>query len=92
MQYLVLALLLAMVGGIDFYLAHHVCRAVRGFVGNCSVWWIFALFVVLTAMMLMTVLRPFDGVLQRVISLIGACWMGCLCIFCCSAFWRMWRC
>lgn len=85
MQYVVLLLLLAVMGGINFYLAHHVWRWIHYFFPNFSIVIPLIFFLTMAVMMLLSFFKPFGGSLQRVISTIGGCWMGIfvyLLIFC----------
>ena len=72
----VLLVLLLVLGSSNFYLAHRLWRWIHEFCPNLTLTWPLIFCVVMTVMMLLSVIKPFSGVLQRVISCLGVCWMG----------------
>jgi predicted MPP superfamily phosphohydrolase len=71
-----LVIILALLGGTNFYLARRVCRCIRLIFPRLPFAAVFAFFLVMTAMMFLSISRPFGGMVQQVISFVGACWMG----------------
>ena len=73
---LTLIVMLSLLGGSNYYLAHRLWRWMRCFAPNLSIWVPLSLVAALTVMMFLSIARPFGGRLQRIISGIGTCWMG----------------
>lgn len=85
---IMLILMLSMLCGSNYYLAHRLCRWVRYFYPKLSIWIPVSFFAVMMVMMFLSVARPFGGALQSIISGIGTCWMGIfvyLLLFCLAA-------
>lgn len=76
MIFFVALIMIALLGGVNYYLAHSVWRLVNHFIPRFSVWIPFAVFMVLTIFMLLSFFKPFEGMLQWWISVIGTVWMG----------------
>ncbi len=76
MQYIIPFLMLALVGGVHYYLAHHIWRLVRHFFPKFPLYIPIIFFVLMTVIMLFSMIRPFGSALQSVVSAIGVCWMG----------------
>lgn len=72
----VLLVLVALLGGIDYYLAHSVWRLVKHFAPRASIAVPLTGFIVMTVLMAFCFFKPFGGALQRCASVIGAVWMG----------------
>lgn len=81
MIFLAAFIMLALVVGVNYYLAHSVWRLVHHFMPKLNVWILFAVFLVLTVFMLLSFFKPFAGRLQWCISVIGTVWMGLIVYF-----------
>lgn len=76
MAFFVPILLVLILGGTNVYLAHRVWRWVHHFAPKLPFWVLLIFFLGMTAVMFLSVARPFDGWLQRAVSAVGTCWMG----------------
>lgn len=76
MQHLVFFVLIVVMGGVNYYLAHHLWQWLHCLIPKLSVFLPFAVCIALSVMMLLSVLKLFGGALQRAISAVGVCWMG----------------
>jgi predicted MPP superfamily phosphohydrolase len=79
--YFVILLLIALIGGANYYLAHRVWSWVRCFVPTLSIAVPLAFFAVMAVFMVLSFVKPFSGVLQRCISFVGNVWMGAVIYF-----------
>lgn len=73
---LVAVIMFALLSGVNYYLAHSVWRFIHHFLPEFSVWIPFSVFTVLAVFMLLSFFKPFSGMLQWYISVIGTVWMG----------------
>lgn len=80
MSYLKIGILLivalGLVCGTNFYLARCIHHCTGHFFPKLRLRYVILLLSCLTLMMFLSVARPFDGMLQRVLSVIGTVWMG----------------
>lgn len=76
MFYAVIFLMLAILGGVNYYLAHRVWKMVQYFAPKFSLIIPLILFLVFTVLMMLSFLKPFKGKLQWYISVAGNVWMG----------------
>ena len=81
MFYFVILLLIALIGGANYYLAHRVWSCVRCLVPKLSIAVPLAFFAVMAVFMVLSFVKPFSGVLQRCISFVGNVWMGAVIYF-----------
>lgn len=72
----VLVIILALLCGVHYYLAHRICNCMRSFFPKLHIAVPIVMMAVLTVMMFLSIARPFQGMTQRIISFIGTCWMG----------------
>ena len=81
MLYFAVIVLIAVLGGVNYYLAHRVWSWVHCLVPKFSVVIPLVLFVVMTVLMVLSFLKPFEGMMQWYISVVGTAWMGMLVYF-----------
>lgn len=74
----VIFLLIAVLGGVNYYLAHRLWKWIHYFVPKFSIIIPLVLFMVLTVLMILSFIKRFEGKLQWYISVIGNLWMGIL--------------
>lgn len=72
----VMIVMLSLICGIHYYLARRIWHCVQAFCPKLRLVYVLLLFIFLTAMMFLSIARPFQGVPQRIISIIGTGWMG----------------
>lgn len=72
----IMLIMLSMLCGIHYYLARGIHHCVQHFLPKFRFIYVILILAVLTVMMFLSIARPFQGVLQRIISTIGAFWMG----------------
>ena len=72
----VLIVMLSLICGTHYYLARRIDDCVRHFFPALHPMCVTVLLIFFTVMMLLSVARPLSGVPQRLLSAIGACWMG----------------
>jgi len=73
---LILLALTAVLVGTVFYLAHRLHRWIRHFAPKLSPTIPLTVLTALLVLMVLSIFRPFDGTVQRIISGIGTFWMG----------------
>lgn len=71
-----LIVMLSLICGTFYYLTRHIYQCTQYFFPKLRLVYVITLLVFLTVMMFLSVARPLSGVPQRIISTIGACWMG----------------
>lgn len=76
MQYAVFLVLIASMGGLNYYLARRVWRWIHFFVPSFSFAVPLVFFAFLTLLMMLDFFKAFSGGLQRAVSFAGSCWMG----------------
>ena len=72
----VLLLLLGLLCGIHYYLARNICHCLQHFFPKVRLLYVVLSLSALSALMFLSVARPFPGVFQRILSVIGTAWMG----------------
>lgn len=72
----VLVLMLCLVCGAHYYLARCIFRCVQYFFPKTRLVYVILLLCLLSAMLILSIARPFSGVPQRIISIVGVVWMG----------------
>ncbi len=85
MRFVIAFLMIALICGVNFYLAHHIWRLVGLLIPKFPIFVPIIFFAFMTAVMLLSIVKPFGGALQSVVSAVGVCWMGIfvyLIIFC----------
>lgn len=73
---IMIILFLTLFGGVNYYLARRVWRCVRFLFPSFSIIIPLSVFAVLTVIMVLSVARPFSSTIGRIISTVGAYWMG----------------
>lgn len=73
---IVLIVILSLICGTNYYLARCIYHCTREFFPKLRLVYVIILLALLTVMMFLSVARPLQAVPQRVISTIGALWMG----------------
>ena len=81
MFYFVIFLLIALLCGANYYLAHRMWSWVHFLIPKLSIAVPLAFFAVMTVIMILSFIKPFSGVLQRGISFVGNVWMGAVIYF-----------
>jgi predicted MPP superfamily phosphohydrolase len=79
--YFVIFLLIALLCGANYYLAHRVWSWMHCLIPKLSIAVPLAFFAVMTVIMILSFIKPFSGVLQRCISFVGNVWMGAVIYF-----------
>lgn len=72
----VILFLMAMLCGANYYLARRIYFCAQSFFPKLRLVFIIIALGILTVFMLLSVMRPFNGMPQRIISTVGALWMG----------------
>lgn len=76
MPYLGILILLTVLGAANFYLAHRTWRWLHCIIPKLSIFIVLLFFVLMTVVMFLSIANPFSGALQRILSAVGAGWMG----------------
>lgn len=76
MRYLIFPILIAILLGANFYLAHRLWRWIRYFATGFPFALPLIFVIAMTAVMILGFFKAFSGGLQRVVSFAGSCWMG----------------
>ena len=72
----VLLLLLGLLCGIHYYLARNICLCLQHFFPKVRLLYVVLSLSALSVLMFLSVARPFPGVFQRILSVIGTAWMA----------------
>ena len=62
--------------GAHYYLARCLCLCIQPFIPKFRIVYALIILILLSAAMVLSVARPFSGIPQRIISVIGTVWMG----------------
>ena len=72
----VMVVLLSLLCGAHYYLAKRISHCLQWLFPKFRFLHVLLALVFLTVMLMLSIARPFPGVGQRIISVIGTCWMG----------------